>query len=359
MSPRKRKKINKGLPTGWRWRGKRLYYMVPKSARQHWDNKTEFPLGGSLSEAYKTWAIRLGEQDRGTIKTFTQLCDRFVLEHIPSLSPKAQESYQLAVTRIRVVYGPTDVSLMTQEVAKTFHAALVRQKSVATAKSTISVLKTMMSKAAEWGAISTNPLLGMRFESAGKRERYIQDWEIQEILKLKPSANNSRGTELLLPYVKLKLMTGLRRGDLLRLKLSDLKDDGIHVQPHKTRGTSGKRLVFLWNDDLRAVVRDIQAIPPRRIGDAPLFVNRKGMPYITSDGRANGFDSVWRRFVQRVITDTEVDERFQEKDIRAKVGSDAKTTIEAQEMLGHSSPAVTEKHYRRKPTVIKTPKLRK
>jgi len=47
-------------------------------------------------------------------------------------------------------------------------------------------------------------------------------------------------------------MAGLRRGDVLRLRLSNLHDDGIHVRTSKTV----KRLVFEWDDagELRAKV---------------------------------------------------------------------------------------------------------
>lgn len=55
-------------------------------------------------------------------------------------------------------------------------------------------------------------------------------------------------------YMRTKLLTGLRRGDLLRLTMSDLKDDGIHVTPGKTENTTGKRLIYEWTDELREAI---------------------------------------------------------------------------------------------------------
>ncbi len=56
----------------------------------------------------------------------------------------------------------------------------------------------------------------------------MKDWEIAEALSLR---SNYRGIKVANPYIRLKLMTGLRRNDILRLRLSDMREDGIHVQP--------------------------------------------------------------------------------------------------------------------------------
>jgi hypothetical protein len=50
---------------------------------------------------------------------------------------------------------------------------------------------------------------------------------------------------------------------------------------------------------------------------------------------------------------TTVKERFAERDIRAKVGSDAETVEKAAHILGSASPRIVRKHYRRKPDVIR------
>ena len=50
-------------------------------------------------------------------------------------------------------------------------------------------------------------------------------------------------------------------------------------------------------------------------------------------------------------------ERFQERDIRAKVASDSETLIEANERLGHQSTSTTKRVYRR--GVVNVTELRK
>jgi len=83
-----------------------------------------------------------------------------------------------------------------------------------------------------------------------------------------------------------------------------------------------------------------------------LFHTNQGQPYIKPDGSANGFDSLWQRFMARAIEQTGLTERFTEHDLRAKVASEIKPA-HAQQLLGHSSESTTQKIYRRKPELIK------
>ena len=57
---------------------------------------------------------------------------------------------------------------------------------------------------------------------------------------------------------------------------------------------------------------------------------------------------MWRGFVARVLSETEVKERFTEHDLRAKCASDATTLEHAQQLLAHADKRTTERIYRRK-----------
>ena len=107
-----------------------------------------------------------------------------------------------------------------------------------------------------------------------------------------------------------------------------------------------------WQNLGRLLVEEILRLPPRRVGDVPLFVTREGMPYIKESGSANAFDSLWQRFMDRVMAETKVKDRFQERDLRAKVASDSDTLQEASQRLGHADSAITQRVYRRKPVRV-------
>jgi hypothetical protein len=85
-----------------------------------------------------------------------------------------------------------------------------------------------------------------------------------------------------------------------------------------------------------------------------LFCTRKGEGYFNGNsGQATGWDSMWQRFVTRLLRETDIEERFTELDVRGKVGSDLASLERAAELLGHASKEITKRHCRRKPEVIK------
>ena len=347
--PKLRRPENRHLPSRWRKRHGAYYYSVPTGLENQWDGKREFRLGSTLHEAYQTWAERLRYLEQ-EIQTMKQVMDRYLLEVVPAKAPSTQESNQLSISRLRPVFSHMRPASIKPKDAYQYNDAASKRHGQTSARHDIQCLRHMLTKCVEWGVIERNELLGqVRLTGSKPRDRFIEDWEIVEVLTLKSSF---RGLQIVQPYIRLKLMTGLRRGDILRLKLSNIKADGIHLQPNKTRNSTGKRLIIEWDDSLRTLIDDIKLIKPRRIGDSPLFTTRQGKPYIDKNGKCNAFDSLWQRFMDKVLKETKVSVRFQERDLRAKVASDSDTLEEASARLGHADTAITNRVYRRKPVRI-------
>lgn len=84
-----------------------------------------------------------------------------------------------------------------------------------------------------------------------------------------------------------------------------------------------------------------------------VFRNRDGKGYLNEEtGESHGFDSVWQRFVDRVLKDTAVKGRFTDSDIRAKAGTEQESLEKARALLGHTEAGTTRRHYMRKPEVV-------
>jgi integrase len=265
---------------------------------------------------------------------------------IPAKAAATQTGNLRQLKFVRAVFGhmvPTQIKPM--HVYK-YHAD---RKSKTNARLEMALLSHALTKAVEWGIIDAHPFKGeVRIARPQPRTRYVADWEIIEALTL--SSRRKRGSVLAIQaYIRCKLITGLRKSDLLRLRVADAKDDGIHIETSKGR----KPVIFAWTDALRHAWED--ALAARSIDIAPwLFCTKSGEPYIDAvTGTYSGFDSIWQRFMERLLNDTKVEERFTEHDLRAKVGSDAESAKRAQELLTHADERITRRVYRRKPEVIK------
>jgi integrase len=95
-----------------------------------------------------------------------------------------------------------------------------------------------------------------------------------------------------------------------------------------------------WSDELRATWRQIA---DTRIGNQPAFRSQRGGGAYTTDGLRATFARVRERAGLRDVT-------FH--DLRRKAGSDV-DAAHATELLQHSDPKVTRRHYRAKIMPVK------
>lgn len=358
---RKRSKENQGLPARWRHTHGAYYYQVPPGLEHLWDGKKTFRLGDKLNEAYKVWSDRL--QKPSQARTIGELLDRYALEVIPSKAAASQQSNHAQMLVLRRVFGKQPLlPFVPQLVYQYVDRRSVKRKDPNTGKVTggriaahreIELLSHAYTKAVEWGYIDRHPFKNeVRLKGESPRDRYVEDWEIVEALSL--DSKRKKGSVLMIQaYLRLKLLTGLSQGDLLRLQESQLKEDGIHNQRHKTAASTGKRTIYEWSPELRAAIALAKQSRPVHISPF-IFCNRYGQGYVDEiTGKASGWKSMWQRYMDRVIKETKVEKHFTEHDLRAKVASDAETLEHARSLLAHADSRTTDRIYRRKAEVVK------
>ncbi|NDU86132.1 MAG: transposase [Ferrovum sp.] len=169
----------------------------------------------------------------------------------------------------------------------------------------------------EMGLINANPCKQVRRNEEKPGNREVLDAEVTAFLPLCP--------QWLQAYLEVKLLTGLRQGDMLRLSLFSIRDDGLFV----LTGKRDKRILFQWTPVLKAAIDQCKALR-RKPSDSKLF-----------EISASGFKAAWSRAMAKYDG-----EKFAENDLRAKVATQAiDEGRDATSMLGHSSDAVTRRHY--------------
>lgn len=357
--PKARRAENKGLPKRWQFAHGAFYYRVPPGLEHLWDGRKRFRLGGNVAEAYKVWAERIGHADPA--KTVGAMLDRYTLEVVGATgNPKSKAAKLLHIASLRRVFQGVPVAGFKPAYVYKYVTARSRKKQgedgkvrggKVAAHREIETLSHAFTKMVEWGEIDRHPFLGqVRLEGEPSRTRYVEDWELQEMLAL-DSKRKKGSVAMIQAYLRLKLLTGLARSDLLRLRAGEhLRGDGIHVTRHKTAGSTGKSTIYEYATvpERREAVEQAKAVRPAL---SPfLFCKRDGQGYIDeATGECHGWDSMWQRFVDRVLRETNVKERFTEHDLRAKVGSDAESLEKARALLQHADARTTQRIYRRKP----------
>ena len=356
---RKRSPENAGLPSRWRHVHGAYYFQVPPGLEDFWDGKKTFKLGKTLPEAYRTWSSRIDAKDKAS--NIAQLLERYLLEVVPTKAPKTQTDNKIAIRQISKVFGAMPLgAIKPQHIYK--YVDVRRDKKptesgrltggLAIARRETKVLSHALTMAVQWGYIDRHPFLKeLKLEGSPPRDRYIEDWEIIECLALKPM--RLKGSVLAIQaYIRLKLMTGMARSDLLRLTDADIRTDGIHIQRHKTKDSSGKRTIYEMTPDLQRAIDMANAARPKV--STLLFCTREAKPYIVEEtGKSSAWASMWQRFMARVMAETKVTQHFTEHDLRAKCASDAPSLDHARALLSHADARTTEVIYRRKPERVK------
>lgn len=288
-----------------------------------------------LASTYPAAMAKYAEivSDVETIVTISDLLDRYLREVAPL---KAEESYRSNLGQSKFIRAGLGEIRVDELRSKHIYQYMdVRGKKGRTRTNReIAMLSHMLTYAIRWGLIDDNPCRNvMRFKET-PRDRYIEDSEYHAFREF--------AGPLIGAYMDFKLLTGLRKSDILKLKRADLKEDGIHISISKTR----QRIIIEWSDHLRAAVRAVKSLP-RPINSIYLFSTRKGQPYT-----ASGFSSIWQRKMAKALEMGILEERFTDHDLRAKTGSD--TELEhATRLLAHLDSKVTKRHYRRKVPVVR------
>lgn len=253
----------------------------------------------------------IGRQNLGAVM------DAYLREKVPAKKPRTQADYTDAICRLRPVFGgmwPEDLE------PKHIYHYLREREAKTRANREIAVLSNVMQQAVEMGLVNENPCRQVRRNPESPRVREVTNDEVAGLMAHTP--------EWLAAYICIKSLTGLRQGDMLAMTLFADRNDGLFV----ITGKRDKRLLFAWTPSLRAAFDEAKALR-RRPSESRLFVIS-----------ASGFKTAWARAMAKYSAHG--GDKFAENDLRAKVATQAiDQGMDATSLLGHSSDAVTRRHY--------------
>ena len=310
--------------------------------------RIEIPLGADLNEAKRKWAeleCREAPPETGLMRF---IFDRYARDIIPTKAPKTQKDNAGCLAMLRKVFDTAPIDAITPQFVAQYRdkrsaAAPVR------ANRELALLSHVWNLAREWGyTAKENPCRGVRKNREKPRDFYADDavW----------TAVYGQACDELKDAMDLNYLTGQRPADVLKMRLTDIRDGAIEVQQNKTR----KKLRILLDDggvrtELGRVIDRIKA-RERKVSSLYLVATPGGQALNKHTLRVR-FDSA-RLAAAKAADLAEQPElaarvrAFQFRDIRPKAASEL-PLAHASKLLGHTEHEITEKVYRRVGEVVK------
>lgn len=323
----KRQKPGVHTPRLYTYEGKRhdTYYTITRSNER-------INLGHDLIEA-KRRLLDL-EAGRPVAGSIGELLDRYLREISPKKASATHKDELVSAEKLRAVFGkmrPGDLRPM--HVAR--YLDLRGETAPIRANREKSLLSHVFTTAMRWGIIDSNPCRGVARNTETPRDRLVTDAELAAFRIFAELSGNTG--QLLSIVARLAYLTSQRRGDLLKLRLDRLTDDGIMIQQGKT----GAKVLIEWTPALRECVATLRALP-RPVRGLYLICNKLGQAYTDS-----GFKSMWGRVMDAWCEAG--GERFTFHDLRAKaITRMVEDGRQARDLSGHATDAMIAKVYDRR-----------
>lgn len=199
---------------------------------------------------------------------------------------------------------------------------------------------TLLSQIYRWGMnegyARLNPCEGVIYHKEKPRTRLVRDDELERFLSFARSY-----CPIIAAVLRLMYVTAQRRVDLLALRISVVRDDGLEVIQSKT----GARLIIEWSAELRAAVDELRGLRKDFIG-LYLICTRDGSRY-TDSGIKAMFARTMRAAMNTAHGPPVLVERFRMQDMRPKAVSDVGGGKRGKDLAGHKSQATTDRVYDR------------
>jgi len=246
--------------------------------------------------------------------------DYFRLHSKLNKKPSAIKTDTSLLKTLKAYFGGRYLYTITPVFVEEYKSKRSASVKPATVNKELACLKTLFNKAIQWGKCTENPVKKVKLlRENNQRLRYLEKEEIKKLLAV--------CFPHLKPIVTLALNTGMRKGEILKLKWHDIHIKSSLIYLTDTKNNEIRKVPI--NDIVRQTLVEIPKHP-----DSPyVFCNKNGKPY--TDVKKSFFTAMKKSGI--------VDFRFH--DLRhtfashlVMAGIDIKTV---QELMGHKSIEMT------------------
>jgi integrase len=175
--------------------------------------------------------------------TVSDLCERFIAEYLPRKKASTRHTYRLQIdNEIRPALGRLKVAEVTFSDIDGLHRKITARGTPYRANRVIALLSRMFSMAVRWRMRTDNPCKGIERNQEQKRHRYLTGAELARLTAALAELRDQGAANA----VRLLLLTGARRGELLAARWADIDlDAGVWSKPAATTKTKALHRVPL------------------------------------------------------------------------------------------------------------------
>jgi integrase len=156
-------------------------------------------------------------EDSRAAPSMADLAARFIADYVPRKRPSTQRVYKQQIAAdILPEFGEAKVAAVSHADVDTWHHRLSK-RAPTHANRALAVLSKMFSLAVRWGMRADNPCKGIERNQEHKRNRYLSGAELARLSEALAELPDQGAANA----VRLLLLTGARRGELLAAKWDD------------------------------------------------------------------------------------------------------------------------------------------
>jgi integrase len=193
--------------------------------------------------------VNTGEDPLGVLQTLrtsptvSDLCDRFVAEHLPKKRAATQEAYASMIARcIKPVMGGRKVVDIAFADVDSLHRSVTQQSGPFAANRVLAVLSKMFDLSIRWQMRTGNPVRGVERNQEPSRVKYLTADEIARLSAVLAEYKDRQAANV----IWLLLLTGARKSEMLSARWADIDlRQGLWIKPgHTVKQRTEHRVVL-------------------------------------------------------------------------------------------------------------------
>ena len=228
-------------------------------------------------------------------------------------------------------FGHIRMADISTQALQNYHNHLKVKLSPATANRHLSLLHRILSLSVQWGYLEKNVCKGIsKFQENNKHQRFLSNDEIRHLFSAADYDENGYAAA----YIKILLLTGVRRSEGLGMKWEHLQLDGPKPMWYVPHTKSGKSRYVILNPMSVQILNEL----PKVQGNPYVFVGKiQGQP----------LHNPIKAF-KRIIARAEVESTFRLHDLRhthaSLIINNGGTLYDVQSALAHANSSISERY---------------